>query len=601
MKKIIKNNIMMIKYIAKFCPNYIFITILNSILSSIIPVFYILFTRYIVNSLADNVDFKFITVIILALLLFNICNSFFNIWVQQKIIPKNIQILNQKMQTEIFNKTLEMDLECYENAEFYTKFSMALQQSDSRALSVLNTFSAFIGSGFGIASLITLISSFEPTILIIIATNVGISFLINTKIINIQHKYYEAKIPFQREAGYAQRMFYLREYAKELRLFSRFPAVIKTKFDYAVDKLISLIDLYGRRLSKYLRVQGTSSAAFNSAIMLYLAYKVVSKFLSIGDFIALSSSSQQLAGQINQFINIFPQMYEHSIYIENFVEFLNYTSHINKSNNGSEDVKEPMIEFQNVSFIYPNTKKTVLKDINIKIAPGEKIAFVGRNGAGKSTLIKLIARLYDPTEGKIMLSDIEYQNYNTSSLRSNIGIVFQDYQSFAVSIAENILMRQIKNPEDDEELVNNALKYVGLYDKVHSLTDGIYTVLTREFSNSGAIFSGGEFQKLAIARVYAQNSNIIILDEPSSALDPFAENEIFNSVLDFAIDKTVILISHRLTNVKNVDRIFLIEDGLLLEEGSHDELMNKNGKYAMMYMIQANKYLTHNEIELAHA
>ena len=194
-----------------------------------------------------------------------------------------------------------------------------------------------------------------------------------------------------------------------------------------------------------------------------------------------------------------------------------------------------------------------------------------------------------------MLINVEYKNYDISSLRSNIGIVFQDYQSFAVSIAENVLMRPIINQKNDEEIVNNALKYVGLYDKVQSFPDGIYTVLTREFNNTGAIFSGGEFQKLAIARIYTQNSNIIILDEPSSALDPFAENEIFNSVLNFATDKTVILISHRLTNVKNVDRIFLFDDGSLIESGSHNELMDKNEDYAIMYKVQADKYVTHHD------
>ncbi|MGD9567170.1 MAG: ABC transporter ATP-binding protein [Sedimentibacter sp.] len=594
MNKIIKNNLFMLKYIAKFCPNHIFITIIKSILSSIIPIFYILFTRFIINSITDGVDFKLVLSIMLIFLLFNICYSFFSIWILQRVIPRNTQILNQKMQTEIFNKTLELDLECYEDVEFYNKFSTALQQSDARALAVLNTFSTFIGSIFGIASLVALISSFTSIILLVVVANVIVTFYINTKTIDIQHKYYMDKIPYQRESEYVKRLFYLKEYAKELRLFCEFPNVILNNFNKAFDKLISLTCIYGKKLSKYYQVQEILNVLFNAAIMLYLAYKVMNKDLNIGDFIALFSSSQQLAQQISQTLTSFSQIYEHSIYIENFIEFMSYKSQICKDICKNEVAKNPVIEFKNVSFTYPNTSKSILKNINIKIASGERVAFVGRNGVGKSTIIKLIARLYDPTEGKIILNDLECGNYSINSLRDNIGIIFQDYQTFSLSIAENVLMRPIINYGEDEKIINDALKYVGLYDKIHSLPEGIHTVLNREFEKTGVIFSGGELQKLAIARIYARNSNIIILDEPSSSLDPIAENEIFNSVLNFTTDKTIILISHRLANIKNVDRIFFIENGLLLESGSHEKLMRLNGKYSEMYKIQANNYIMSN-------
>lgn len=598
MKEIIKNNLLMLKYIARYCPSHICITLINSILSSVTPIFYILFTRYIINSITNHVDILMISLILLAYLLFNISYSFFNTWLQQCIIPKNTQTLNKKMQTMIFNKSLELDLDCYEDMDFYNKFSIALQQSDTRALAVLNTFSTLIGNLFGVASLSTLISSFEPILLVLVVANVAITFAINTKTINIQHKYYEDKIPSQRECEYAKRVIYQREYAKEFRLFNEFSDVIMDNYNNAIDKLLKLIRKYGKKLSKYSRVQGALSAIFNSLIMSYLIYKVIIRSLSIGDFIALIGSSQQLASQLSQIINVFPQMYEHSIYINNFEEFMNYKPHIAKDISKIPAEKESTIELKDVSFAYPNTSKAVLQNVNLKIYPDEKVAFVGCNGAGKSTLIKLIAHLYDPSEGKVMLNNIDYNNYNITSLRNNIGIIFQDYQSFSVSIAENVLMRPIKNHKEDEKIVNNALKYVGLYDKVHSLDNGIYTVLSREFNNSGTFFSGGEFQKLAIARIYVKKCNIVILDEPSSALDPFSENDIFTSVLDFAKDKTVILISHRLTNVKNVDKIFFFENGLLLESGSHEELMRLNGKYAEMYKIQANNYITLDGIKL---
>lgn len=597
MKKVLSNNFMMIKYIIKFCPIHIFISILNAVFSSIISIFDILFLRYIIVSISREADFFLLSLLVVVYMLFNIIYSFVNTWLNQIIRPKNEQILNQKMQEQIFIKALEVDVECYEDAEFYNKFTLAFQQADSRALSVLNTFSSLINSLISITALVTLISSFEPILIIIIMSNVIMSFCINTKTMKVQHEYYEKKIPCQREIVYTQRLFYQKEYAKELRLFSKFSMLMKNNFFASTNKLISLINIYGKKILKYIQADSIISSGSNSLITLYLAYKVLMKTIQVADFIALSSSTQQLIAKISQLLNIFPQIYEHSIYIENFNDYINYVPRIKENYSDKPFPDKPIIELKNVYFTYPKTERTVLKNINIKISYGEKVAFVGLNGAGKSTLIKLITRLYDPTKGNLYLNETRYQEYSVSTIRNNIGIVFQDYQIFAMTIAENILMRPLSGI-DDEEIVNNALKFVGLYAKVSLLTNGIYTVLTREFNNQGAVFSGGEFQKLIIARIYARKSRIIILDEPSSALDPLAEKEIFNSINSFAKDRTIILISHKLSNVKDVDRIFLIENGILIETGSHDELIKINGKYAEMYNIQAEKYIAQNKERL---
>lgn len=594
MKKIIKNNLLMLKYIVRFCPNHIFFVILNSIFISGISIVNILIIRFVINSLTESSEYLNILLWILIFMVFNICYSLFSSWLQEKAIPKNTQILSLKMQMLIFEKTTELDLADYEDADFYNKFTFALHQSDARALAVLNTFSTFIGSLFGIASLATLITSLEPIILLFVVFNVFVSFFINARTVKIRHDYYTEKIPFQRESEYTQRVFYLRDYAKELRLFPEMPEVIRTNFKNAVDKLLRLVTRYGRILFGFRGAQGVLGNIVNSATMIFLTLKVFFKELNVADFIALSNSSQQLSYQINQFIDVFPQMYEHSIYIEKFVEFIEYKAKIgdisSTSNSGNLVTNESAVTFDNVSFAYPGTERRVLKNINIRINSGEKVAFVGRNGAGKTTLIKLITRLYDPSKGNILLNGTDFRSYNVRSLRQNVGIVFQDYQPFAVTIAENILMRPIINYEDDEALVISALKFVNLYEKVRSLSNGIYTVITREFDEEGVVFSGGELQKIAIARIYAQKCNIVILDEPSSALDTFSENEIFKSILEYAFNKTVILISHRLANVKDADKIFYIEDGSVLEVGRHEELIGLNGKYADMFEMQANRY-----------
>lgn len=248
------------------------------------------------------------------------------------------------------------------------------------------------------------------------------------------------------------------------------------------------------------------------------------------------------------------------------------------------------IEMHNLSFRYPQCETVTLRNISLQIKAGEKVAFVGANGAGKSTLIKLLSRLYEPTNGQLLISGKDISLYDTTAYRSAVSVVFQNFQTYAFTIAENILMRPIENSSDEKTVVD-SLKAVGLYQKIQNFPNGIYSVLSREFSNTGVTLSGGEIQKLAIARVYAQNSSIIILDEPTSGLDPFSEKALLTQLLNDTDGKTLILISHRLSNLVDVDKIYFIDGGQLIESGSHSELMHANGAYAEMFRLQAQDYL----------
>ena len=239
---------------------------------------------------------------------------------------------------------------------------------------------------------------------------------------------------------------------------------------------------------------------------------------------------------------------------------------------------------------FPIMKKSgeILKNISINIRPYEKIAFVGYNGAGKTTLTKLLMRLYDVSKGEILLNNVNIKNYELESYRNSFGTVFQDYQIFAANIAENVIMDEVTNNEKD--IISNALENSGFADKLNSYKNGIYTPLTREFEETGVNISGGEAQKIAIARVFAKPCQIIILDEPSSALDPISEYNLNQTMLEAAANKTVIFISHRLSSARMADRIYMLEKGEVIEQGSHEELMNFAGKYAEMFNLQAEKY-----------
>ena len=231
------------------------------------------------------------------------------------------------------------------------------------------------------------------------------------------------------------------------------------------------------------------------------------------------------------------------------------------------------------------------------ITKGQSVALVGHNGAGKTTIIKLLLRLYDPTSGTIFYNGKDIREYNLKAYRELFATTFQDFQMFGMTIKENVLMG--RHYEREEELVIDALKKAGVYEKVLSLENGIDTMMTKEFDENGAVLSGGETQKIAVARTFVKDAPMKIFDEPSSALDPIAEYELFQNIMKEGSDHTMLFISHRLSSVKNCDKVFMLEKGHLIEEGAHDELIAANGSYAQMYKKQAMNYLAlENEEEV---
>ena len=247
------------------------------------------------------------------------------------------------------------------------------------------------------------------------------------------------------------------------------------------------------------------------------------------------------------------------------------------------------IEFRNVSFAYKDIP--VLENLNMKLEGKKTYALVGHNGAGKSTIIKLLLRLYDPTKGEILLNGRNIKEYNLQKYRALFATAFQDNRMFSMSVADNVVLGENIPPENKHTVVEDALKLSGVYDKVMSLPKGIDTTLTREFDDEGAVLSGGEFQKIVVARAFARNCPVKVFDEPSSALDPIAEYKLFDNILKACQENTLLFISHRLSSVQNADYVFLLEKGMVIEEGTHKALMKKKGAYADMYNKQAENYL----------
>ena len=327
--------------------------------------------------------------------------------------------------------------------------------------------------------------------------------------------------------------------------------------------------------------------------VLYISYLVfqaaVRGTLSFSTVAILYNSFGRLKEGMRIFTDVYPFASETSLYVSKIRKFLDYQPKI-VSEEGlipSDGAKE--IELKKVSFAYGDKTDMLLKDIDLHIRPGEKIALVGYNGAGKTTLVKLLMRLYDVKSGEILADGTDIRKYDVKQYRNTIGTVFQDFQIFGGNVRENVILNV--DECSDEERIRQALTDSGLINRVNSLPAGLDTELTTEFAKDGVNLSGGESQKLAIARLFYKNAGLMILDEPSSALDPIAEYQLNHAMMEATKDKSVIFISHRLSTTRLADRIIMLENGRIVEQGNHEELLKQNGKYAQMWKVQAGAYI----------
>ena len=335
----------------------------------------------------------------------------------------------------------------------------------------------------------------------------------------------------------------------------------------------------------------------NLVFYIIIAKQVFTGQIQIGDYTLYTGAIASVATCISTLISATGTIYEGTLFIDNLIAFMEEKQHIAPLSLPGEEVShdaEHTIEFVNVSFRYPGTKRDVLKNISFTIHPGETLALVGLNGAGKTTLIKLLTRLYDPTAGQILLDGKDLRAYDLKSLYKTFGIIFQDFGKYAVSVRENICLGDIHREGTDDEVLS-AAKQSTASDYIEKLPDGYNTPLMRYFENNGLELSIGQWQKLAIARAFYANSDIIILDEPTASLDPMAEQEIFNQFDRLRNNKTTVFVSHRLSSATIADQILVIENGCLIEKGSHTALMAQGGKYAELFTTQSRRYISEGE------
>jgi ATP-binding cassette subfamily B protein len=589
---IFKNNLYFLKIIYGICPGRVYATFASYILSYATWVFYsVIFIQYITRAIETERDFAPIAAFVLISAVIFGALRYLLRWWQTKYFPATDHIIRRHISMMLFDKAAGVDLSCYEDSEFYNKYTLAMQEANTRATAVLNNIADIAAGIFAGISVIGLMFSIDRfVILFIVAPFVG-KFVFGKWMSDLNVARNKEQTPHKRRMGYVNRAVYLQNYAKEIRM-SGIIGVLGGIYDAGYRGSLGVIRKYRDKAAWLLTVQGIFTfLIIFQGVMFYSCYHaLVTKTMSLSDFTVLTSAMVSIAWMLIGLSNSTIEAMQNGLFINNFRLFLEYEPLIDENQVGIEPLT-PINELalENVSYTYKGADKPSLSDINIRIGKNEKIAIVGHNGAGKSTLIKLLMRLYDPDSGQVSLNGADVRGYDLKKYRGLFGTAFQDYQIFSMTVAENILMRSPTCAED-YAVVEYALKQSGVYDKVMSYPRGMDTVLTREFDDGGAVPSGGEQQKIAVARVFANDYELMVFDEPSSALDPIAEYELFQSMMEACADKTVVFISHRLSAAVLADRVYLLEDGRVAEEGSHAELMAKNGRYADMFNKQAEKY-----------
>lgn len=494
--------------------------------------------------------------------------------------------VNQGLSTMLYNKAKDLDLEAYDDPNFYNNFILAVEASSGNLNNMLNLIRQYMGEVVTLITICSVILAIDPWCLVIILVTVAVFTPISRKIGNLQLARRVENNRLHRRADYFARVFYLQDYAKEVRMNGIKPLLMK-RYNEAADDVIDCQRKYVKKIDilYFIQETGVQIVGFMLVLPLYLGYCVLkAKTLSSGDFVAAFNGAWGIAASFS-FLTVYISrtFSEQSKIIYKVREFLGRENKLKDGGHTAEISKPEKIELKNVSFTYPNNTEPTLKNINLTLNPYEKIALVGYNGAGKTTLTNLLLRLYDVTDGEILIGGKNIKEETIQSHRNRFSAVFQDFQLFAASLAENVAL----DTKYDEAEIEQALKHSG-FDK--ELPNGVYTELLREFDDNGMMFSGGEAQKITVARAFYKNCPYVIMDEPSANLDPVAEYNLNKSMTEVAKDKTVIFISHRLSTTRHADKIYVMEHGEIVESGSHDELMKQNGKYAYMFNLQAEKY-----------
>lgn len=500
----------------------------------------------------------------------------------------------RQVKVQIMEKSKELDVASFDDSAFYERMENASREAGMRPLQILTETFGIVSTVIEFVSYLLILLALPGmwwATLVIMAVSVP-SAVINFIYRRKNFQYMRRRSKERRQMDYYSSLLVNKDMIKEVRMYDL--------ADTFIGRYCEVFKTYYRGLRKLIFSEsawhvliGVVAGVTNLVFYVLIALRVFTGDIMIGDYTLYTGAIASVANCINLLINTSGSIYEGTLFIDNLIAFMDEPVTVTPRIAEPLQVEEGRghtIEFRNVSFRYPGSARDVLRDISFTISPGETLALVGLNGAGKTTLIKLLTRLYDPTDGCILLDGRDLRDYDLSSLYGAFGIIFQDFGKYAVSVEENIRYGDIHKQAGMEE-VHAAAEQSAAGDYISKLPGGYDTPLMRIFEPTGTELSIGQWQKLAIARAFYADSEILILDEPTASLDPIAEQEIFNQFDALRNQKTTIFVSHRLSSATIANQIIVLEDGRLIEQGSHRELMAQEGKYWELFSTQAKRYL----------
>lgn len=586
MKKFIKNlsSILYIFTIVwKKNKSYYFFYIIHIIISSFNSICSIILTQKLLNNLVIG-DKKnaiiYSILLVFSLFLFEIICKGLNV-----ILSNKISKINHIFKKELFQKLNDLpffEINKKETIDNYQKTKEYLNNSGVNI--IMNRISSIVSSLITLIGLLYLLKNLNAIIIIIIILSIIINSLCEIRRLNINYEDINWKSELEEELSFIKSILNDDTYAKEIQLFNMYDYItIKTK---ELSRKFSKMNKK-RLIGEFKLVWWTYGISMLSTIIIYgfIFYEYISNSLMIGDFTLYIGSVIQLNISLQLIITSIIKITEQSFYITKYRDFDNILSDMSKVDIDTNSFE--VVEFKNVSFKYPDEEKFVLKNINLKICKNQKISFVGENGSGKTTFIKLLMRLYEPTEGAILINGIDIRKYTLDSYYKLFSTVFQDYLITGFKIKDNISYQIDK----DIKKIYDTICKIGLEDIINRFSEKENSYISTKICSEGIGLSGGEEQKLAIARALYKNGEIFILDEPTSALSPQSEYDIYKKFNNITKNKTVIFISHRLSSCKLAEIIYVFNKGEIIEKGSHQELINLKGKYYDMFKLQSDLYL----------
>ncbi|MBQ8836807.1 MAG: ABC transporter ATP-binding protein [Clostridia bacterium] len=502
------------------------------------------------------------------------------------------ELVANHIHVKIAKKTQEIDLADFDRPEFYEKLENANREASSRPITILNATLSLFSSIISTISFIITLGALNPLIPLVLLLLSVPSAIINFTYRKITYKYIKDHTTERRRMNYCSHVLTDRSFAKEIKLLNLHETFIERYKRLFGEYFSGLKRIYVRESVLHVVVYFLS-ISFNCLFLLFVAYKVCFDGLLVGDYSLYSTALTSVLSGVAAIVSNSSKIYEGTLFIDNMIEFMQVKSEIIPAVTPAATPKKGTkhtIEFRDVSFAYPGTEKLVIKNLNLTLKGGKSYALVGLNGAGKTTLIKLMTRLYDPTSGVILLDGINIKNYDVKELYAMYGIVFQDFSKYAVTAKENVTFGDINRPFDEERF-NYAVEQSGINKFLSTLPRGYDTPLIRFFDKDATDLSIGQWQKVSVARAFYKDAEILILDEPTASLDPMSEAEIFKQFDELRSGKTTLFVSHRLSSAVAADEIIVMQNGQMLESGTHKELMEKHGAYYTLFTLQAEKYL----------